>query len=121
MNQIVTGNQEKRGLEEFVVYRKKTIFIFFALSSFVLSFLVWSLLTGRVESFSVRGRTCHEIYNSVTDTGEDWITTLLHYFFSLLIVTAGYMGVLLRRDREFLLGNSYSSKNKVSGSTVANL
>jgi len=93
-------SEKRNGLDGFEIYQKKTIFIFFGLGALLVSFLTWSLLTGSIECFSGKGRKCHEIYNSIADPGEFWVTVFINYFLSLLIVSVGHMGVLIRRDRQ---------------------
>jgi hypothetical protein len=99
-NRLEGTSNKKYGLDGFELYKKKTIFIFFTLGAVLISFLTWSLLTGSIECFSGRNRTCHEIYNSIADPGEFWVTVLINYFFSLLIITSGYMGLQLRRNQQ---------------------
>ncbi|QPJ64197.1 MAG: hypothetical protein G3M78_01795 [Candidatus Nitrohelix vancouverensis] len=91
---------EGQGLQGFSLYHKKAIFIFFALGAVMLYFLAGALLSGSVECFAGRNRTCHEIYDSINEPGAYWISTMIHYGVSLFTVTIGYMGVLLRRGRE---------------------
>ncbi len=62
--------------------------------------LVWALLTGSVDCFSGRNRTCHEIYDSVADTGEYWVTIFCYWFITMFPLTVGYMGLQLRRERQ---------------------
>jgi len=96
------GSDNNRGLDGFNIYYKKTIFIFMVLAVMMFALLVWSLLTGSVECFSGRNRTCHEIYDSVADTGEYWATILMWYFVSLFPLAAGVMGIQERRNRKEL-------------------
>ena len=58
------------GVDGFNVYDKKAIFIFLAFSLAFLSYLVWALLSGSIEFFAGKNRTCNEIYDSIADPGE---------------------------------------------------
>ncbi len=98
-NRLDRLSEKKYGLDGFELHYKKTIFIFFTLGAVFISFLTWSLLTGSIECFSARGRTCHEIYNSIADPGEFWVTVLLNFVVCLFTITSGYMGLLLRRNQ----------------------
>ncbi|MBC8283550.1 MAG: hypothetical protein H8E32_07025 [Nitrospinae bacterium] len=92
--------ETKRGLEGFNIYDKKAIFIFMTLAAVMFALIAWALLTGSVECFSGRNRTCHEIYNSVADPGEFWVTILVMYLVSLFPITVGIMGIQERRNRQ---------------------
>jgi hypothetical protein len=70
------------------------------LGSVLLLFVAYFILTGSAECFSGRNQTCHEIYDSVADTGEFWGTILITHFVSLIPLTAGFMGLQIRRDRQ---------------------
>ncbi len=99
-NKVEGGSQVKRGLDGFDLHDKKAIGLFFAMGSVMVCLLGWSLLSGSVECFSGRNRTCHEVYDSVADVGEFWITILLYYFITLFTISVGYWGVQMRRDRD---------------------
>ena len=83
MTRLDKGKDNNQGLDGFNIYDKKAIFLFFSLGSVLISFLVWSILSGSIECFSGRNRTCHEIYDSVADPGEFWVTALINYFLSI--------------------------------------
>jgi hypothetical protein len=88
------------GLDGFNVYDKKAIFIFSAFGLTFFSYLAWALLTGSIDCFAGKNRTCHEIYDSIADPGEFWVTGLVYYFVALIPTIVAFMGVQLRRDRE---------------------
>ena len=93
-------SETKWGLDGFNVYDKKAIFLLMALGSITLLYPTGSVLNGSVERFASRDRTCHVTYDSIADTGEFWITVLIMHFISLLTLTVGYMGLLLRRNMQ---------------------
>jgi hypothetical protein len=86
------------GLDGFNVYDKKAIFLFSAFGLALLSYLAWSVLSGNIDCFAGRNRTCHEIYNSIADPGEFWVTALVYYFVSIVPTVVAFMGVQLRRN-----------------------
>ena len=88
------------GLDGFNVYDKKAIFLFSAFGLGFLSYLAWAILSGSIDCFAGKNRTCHEIYNSIADPGEFWVTVLVYYFVSIIPTIVAFMGVQLRRDRE---------------------
>ena len=94
------GSDTKWGLDGFEVYKKKAIFVFLTLGSAMLLYVFYAVLSGSVECFSGRNRTCHEIYDSIADTREFWASILITYFVSLIPLTVGYMGWLIRGERE---------------------
>ena len=95
------GETDKRwGLDGFNVYDKKAIFLFSAFGLGFLSYLAWAILSGSIDCFAGKNRTCHEIYNSIADPGEFWVTVLVYYFVSIIPTIVPFMGVQLRRDRE---------------------
>lgn len=96
-------NDYKQGLQGFNIYDKKAIFIFMMLALVMFSLIAWAILTGSLECFSGRNRTCHEIYDSVADPGEYWVTILVLYLVSLFPITVGVMGIQQRRRREKIL------------------
>lgn len=97
LSRFEESSDKKYGLDGFNIYDKKAIFLLTGLGSLMLLYLAWSILSGSIECFAGRNRTCHEIYDSLADTGEFWITALVVYGTSLLPVTVGYMGILIRR------------------------
>jgi hypothetical protein len=90
---------EHSGLDGFNLYDKKAIVIFSAFGLAFFSHLVWSLLTGSIECFAGRNRTCHEIYDSIADPGEFLVTVLVYYIIGLIPTIVAFMGVQERRDR----------------------
>lgn len=100
LGRFEVASDKKWGLDGFNVYDKKAIFIFMALGSVMLLILAESVLSGSIECFAGKHRTCHAIYDSVSDTGEFWITALIVYCASLLVVTVGYMGLQIRRNMQ---------------------
>jgi len=86
------------GLDGFNVYDKKAIFLFSTFGLALLSYLAWSVLSGNIDCFAGRNRTCHEIYNSIADPGEFWVTALVYYFVALIPTIVAFMGVQLRRN-----------------------
>lgn len=88
------------GLEGFNVYDKKAIFPFSAFGLAFFSYLAWAVLSGSIECFAGRNRTCHEIYDSIADPGEFWVTALVYYFVALIPTIVALMGVQLRRNME---------------------
>jgi hypothetical protein len=97
---IENNSDKKYGLDGLEVYKKKTIFILMGLGSLMLLYASYFVLTGSAECFSGRYRNCHEIYDSVADTGEFWSTILTIYFVSLIPLTTEFMGLQIRRDRQ---------------------
>jgi hypothetical protein len=88
------------GLDGFNVYDKKAIFIFSAFGLVLFSYLAWALLSGSIECFAGKNRTCHVVYDSIADPGEFWVTALVYYFVALIPTIVAFMGVQLRRNRE---------------------
>ncbi len=88
------------GLDGFNVYDKKAIFIFSAFGLVLFGYLARALLSGSIDCFAGRNQTCHEIYDSIADPGEFWVTALVYYFVALIPTIVAFMGVQLRRNRE---------------------
>jgi hypothetical protein len=88
------------GLDGFNVYDKKAIFIFSAFGLTFFSYLAWGLLSGSIDCFAGKHRTCHEIYDSIADPGEFLVTVLVYYFVALIPTIVAFMGVQLRRDMQ---------------------
>jgi hypothetical protein len=97
MYQLEERKQDESWLK---IYDKTTITLFMTLGAVMSWFLLGAILSGDVECFSGRNQTCHEIYDSVADTGEFWITVLLHYSVTLFMITMGFMGLQWRRLRK---------------------
>jgi hypothetical protein len=88
------------GLDGFNVYDKKAILIFSAFGLAFFSYLAWALLTGSIDCFAGRNRTCHQVYNSIADPGEFWVIGLVYYFVALIPTIVAFMGVQLRRNMQ---------------------
>ncbi len=100
MNQLDAKDRDETRLDGVKLYDKKSIIFFMAMGALMFSFLIGALLSGDVECFSGRNQTCHEIYDSVADAGEYWITILPYYFVSLLPLAMGFIGLQMRRERQ---------------------
>jgi len=100
MHQLEERKQDDSGQFGLKLHSKTTIALFFGLGTLMSWFLLEALLGGEVECFSGRNRTCHDIYDSVADTGEFWITVLLHYSVTLFTTTMGFMGLQWRQLRK---------------------
>jgi len=90
----------KQGLDGFNIYDKKAIFIFSALSLFFIVALVWAWISGSIECFAGKGRTCHEIYDSLADPGAFWATALVYFIIALFPTVTVFMGLQMRRNRK---------------------
>ena len=88
------------GLDGFNVYDKKAIFLFSAFGLVFLGFLAWSMLSGSIKCFAGKNQTCHEIYDSIADPGEFWVTALVYYLVALIPTIVAFMGVQLRRNMQ---------------------
>ena len=100
MYQLEERKQDESSQSFLKLYDKTTIVLFFGLGAVMSWFLLGAILSGDVECFSGRNQTCHDIYDSVADTGEFWITVLLHYSVTLFTITMGFMGLHWRRLRK---------------------
>ena len=56
------------------------------------------MLSGSIDCLAASNQTCHQVYDSIADPGEFWVTALLHYIVALIPVIVAFMGVQLRRD-----------------------
>jgi hypothetical protein len=45
-------------------------------------------------------QTCHQVYDSIAEPGEFWVTALFHYIVALIPDIEAFMGVQLRRDKQ---------------------
>jgi hypothetical protein len=100
MYQLEERKQDESGQSWLKLYDKTTIVLFLGLGAVMSWFLLGAIFSGEVECFSGRNRTCHDIYDSVADTGEFWVTVLLHYSVTLFTITMGFMGLQWRRLRK---------------------
>jgi hypothetical protein len=91
---------ERSGLKGFNIYDKKAIFIFSVFGLLFWGYVAWALLSGSIDCFAGRNRTCHEIYDSIADPGEFWVTALVYYIVGSFPTIAAFMGVQQRRDRK---------------------
>ncbi|MDC0946551.1 hypothetical protein OAS18_03435 [Nitrospinaceae bacterium] len=57
------------------------------------SYLAWALLSGSIDSLAASNQTCHQVYDSITDPGEFWVTALIHYIVALIPSIVVFMGV----------------------------
>ena len=83
----------------FNVYDKKAIF-FSAFDLTLFSSLAWALLSGSIDCLAASNQTCHQIYDSIADPGEFWVTALIHYIVALIPTIVAILGVKLRRDKQ---------------------
>ena len=92
--------EEHSGLDGFHIYHKKAIFLFSVLGLLFWGYVAWALLSGGIDCFAGRNRTCHEIYDSIADPGEFWVTALVYYIVGSFPTIVAFMGVQQRRNRE---------------------
>ncbi len=91
---------ERSGLKGFNIYDKKAIFLFSVFGLLFWGYVAWALLSGSIDCFAGRNRTCHEIYDSVADPGEFWVTALVYYIVGSFPTITAFMGLQERRNRK---------------------
>ena len=72
-------------------------------SAFNLTFfcyLAWALLSVSIDCLAASNQTCHQVYDSIADPGEFWVTELIHYIVALIPTIIAFMGVQLSRDKQ---------------------
>ena len=78
--------------------KKPSFYSAFNLTLF--SYLAWALLSGSIDCLAASNQTCHQVYDSIADPGEFWVTALIHYIVALIPTIVPFMGVKLRRDKQ---------------------
>ena len=78
--------------------KKPSFYSAFNLTLF--SYLAWALLSGSMDCLAARNQTCHQVYDSIADPGEFWVTALIHYIVALIPTIVAILGVKLRRDKQ---------------------
>jgi len=78
--------------------KKPSFYSAFNLTLF--SYLAWALLSGSIDFLAASNQTCHQVYDSIVDLGEFWVTALIHYIVGLIPTIVAFMGVQLRRDKQ---------------------
>ena len=58
------------------------------------------MLSGSIDCLAASNRICHQVYDSIADPGEFWVTALIHYIVALIPAIVAFMGVQLRRDKQ---------------------
>ena len=56
------------------------------------------MLSGSMDCLAASNQTCHQVYDSIADPGDFWVTELIHYIVALIPTIIAFMGVQLRRD-----------------------
>ena len=78
--------------------KKPSFYSAFNLTLF--SYLAWALLSGSIDCLAASNQTCHQVYDSIADPGEFWVTALIHYIVALIPTIVAILGVKLRRDKQ---------------------
>ena len=74
--------------------KKPSFYSAFNLTLF--SYLAWALLSGSIDCLAASNQICRQVYDSIADPGEFWVTALFHYIFALIPAIEAFMGVQLR-------------------------
>ena len=71
--------------------KKPSFYSAFNLTLF--SYLAWALLSGSMDCLAASNQTCHQVYDSIADPGEFWVTELIPTIIA-------FIGVQLSRDKQ---------------------